>query len=90
MTGLESAAEAALRIRINLINVWVCPHPRATCIRCGDIMVTAARQCIRTRGVDAEVYQAPSKVCIAIRVGYVGFVGPLVSHSGERVYGIPL
>ncbi len=50
-------------------------------------MVT--RQCIRTRGAVAEVYLTPSKVCITIRVGYGGFEGPLVCHSGERVYGIP-
>jgi hypothetical protein len=53
-------------------------------------MVMAARQCIRTRGAVAEVYHTPSKVCITIRVGYGGFEGPLVCHTGERVYGIPL
>jgi hypothetical protein len=53
-------------------------------------MVMAARQCIRTRGAVAEVYHAPSKVCITIRVGYGGLEGPLVCHSGERVYDIPL
>jgi hypothetical protein len=49
----------------------------------------AARQCIRTRGAVAEVHLAPSMICITIRVGYGGFEGPLVCHSGERVYGIP-
>ena len=29
----------------------------------------AARQCVRTHGAVAEVYHAPSKVCIAIRMG---------------------
>jgi hypothetical protein len=44
-----------------------------------------ARQCIRTRGAVAEVYHAPfdSKVCITIRVGYGGFEGLLVCHSGK-------
>jgi hypothetical protein len=46
-------------------------------------MVMAARQWIRTRGVVAEVYYTPYKVCITILVGYGGFEGPLVCQSGE-------
>jgi hypothetical protein len=51
-------------------------------------MVMAACQCIRTRGVIAEVYHASSKVCITIGVGYGGFERPLVCHSGERVHSV--
>ena len=46
----------------------------------------AARQCIQTRGAVAEVYHAPSKVCIIIHVGYEGFEGLLVCHSGFMEY----
>ena len=52
-------------------------------------MVMAAHQCIQTHGAIVEVYLAPPKVCITIRVGYRGLDVPLVCHSGERVYGIP-
>ncbi len=49
----------------------------------------AARQCIRTRGAVAEVYHAPSEVCITIRVGYGGLKRLLYVILGKRLMVYP-